>query len=87
MSKDLEIACPKCDWQPDASSRWSCSCGCSWNTFDTAARCPQCGKQWEYTQCLAWRCNKFSLHLDWYRNLGDLLKEELESINEAIEVV
>jgi hypothetical protein len=58
------IRCPKCAWQPRKSDRWGCRCGCEWNTFDTAARCPQCGKQWQHTICL--RCHAWSLHVDWY---------------------
>ena len=32
----IGIRCPKCQWQPESSSRWRClHCDCSWNTFDT----------------------------------------------------
>ena len=58
------IRCPKCQWRPRKSDRWGCSCGCEWNTFDTAAKCPQCGKQWHHTRCL--RCYEWSRHVDWY---------------------
>ncbi|HEX8705078.1 MAG TPA: hypothetical protein VF815_39975 [Myxococcaceae bacterium] len=58
------IRCPKCAWRPRKSDRWACSCGCEWNTFDTAAKCPRCGKQWHHTRCL--HCYEWSLHVDWY---------------------
>lgn len=64
--RNRRIRCPRCSWQPDRRSLWSCHCGHAWNTFDTAALCPKCGKQWEHTQCL--RCHVFSPHRDWYEN-------------------
>lgn len=72
------IACPVCEWEPDASSVWSCTCGFHWNTFDTAAKCPDCRKQWKTTQCLS--CHKHSLHEDWYKNLTQIVQDELEQI-------
>jgi hypothetical protein len=69
------IRCPLCDWQPTASSRWSCTrvdvpegfrqgCGTTWNTFSTRGKCPGCGHQWRWTKCM--RCDGWSLHDDWY---------------------
>ncbi len=81
--ENLKIACPKCDWEPDASDQWMCTCGHSWNTFDTAGKCPACKKQWNDTCCLS--CYEWSPHLDWYRNLGDWLTEDLEEVNAEIE--
>jgi hypothetical protein len=84
----VKIACPKCDWEPHPNDRWSCSCGHSWNTFDTGGRCPACGKVWEHTQCLSQAeggCEQWSLHLEWYRNLDKWLKEELEKIRIVVE--
>lgn len=78
---NIKICCPKCEWEPNASSRWRCSCGHSWNTFDTGGRCPACKKVWEETQCHASKCHQWSPHLDWYRGLEDvvkLLKEEIK---------
>ena len=72
------IACPICDWEPNASSKWSCSCGFHWNTFDTAAKCPDCQKQWKTTQCHS--CHKHSLHEDWYKHLKTIIQQELEHI-------
>ena len=70
------IRCPRCEWQPEASSRWLCwsghgpeppfkACGTSWNTFQTHGRCPGCAHQWQWTSCL--RCTEWSLHEDWYQ--------------------
>ena len=84
MSKEVYIACPKCDWEPHAGSQWSCSCGHAWNTFDTGGRCPSCGRQWDETQCLS--CSEWSPHLDWYRNLDGWLEEELDEITIVIGV-
>ncbi|WP_224245262.1 hypothetical protein [Hyalangium gracile] len=58
------IRCPKCAWRPRKADRWSCRCGCAWNTFDTGGQCPQCHRQWRHTQCL--RCQGWSPHEDWY---------------------
>ena len=60
------IRCPSCKWRPARTDEWACNpgCGYAWNTFETRARCPQCGHQWQETQCLA--CLRLSLHLDWY---------------------
>jgi hypothetical protein len=69
------IRCPKCEWTPEASSRWSCvpvdhpehfsdGCGAVWNTFTTRGCCPGCQHLWEWTSCL--RCHAWSRHEDWY---------------------
>ena len=63
----MRVACPRCDWEPAASDRWSCACGHAWNTFETGGRCPACAKTWRDTQCLA--CARWSRHVDWYRDL------------------
>ncbi len=76
---DIKIECPHCQWEPDASARWGCTCGHSWNTFDTQGKCPKCQHQWHNTQCLAYPCNQWAPHLDWYNiplDLEELLKEE-----------
>ena len=41
-----------------------CVCEHIWNTFETRGVCPECGHQWEETQCL--RCTAWSRHEDWY---------------------
>ena len=70
------IRCPKCRWQPKASSRWMCvgstgspeppfqGCGHAWNTFETRGRCPSCDHLWKWTACLS--CGAWSRHDDWY---------------------
>jgi hypothetical protein len=74
------IRCPLCEWEPPASSRWCChgagtpeapfhGCDAIWNTFDTRGRCPGCAHQWRWTSCL--RCDRWSLHEDWYEHAGD----------------
>jgi len=60
----IKIACPKCQWQPDGFPRWRCSCGHSWNTFETKAKCPKCGTQWQDTHCPS--CEQSSAHETWY---------------------
>jgi len=76
----IRIRCPLCFWQPNASSRWCCSCvgtpepwfescGTVWNTFDTRGRCPGCGHQWHWTTCL--RCTAPSPHEEWYEETSD----------------
>ncbi len=88
MPNDIKIECPKCGWEPDGGPYWSCTCGHVWNTFDTAARCPACNKQWKYTQCIGPRggCNQFSLHLDWYKGLDGWLEDELDAVGEKIKI-
>ena len=73
------IYCPRCEWAPDAADRWMCQPGCSmeWNTFETRARCPGCGKQWRMTQCLV--CLALSLHEHWYH------EEEPDRADEGVE--
>jgi hypothetical protein len=63
-SRRRRIRCPHCAWQPSRLDRWSCFCGTEWNTFDTAGKCPGCGFQWQWTQCL--RCKRRAEHARWY---------------------
>lgn len=58
------IRCPVCQWSPRKDDCWSCTCGHTWNTFDTGGICPACMKRWTSTQCLA--CGAWSAHSDWY---------------------
>ena len=78
----LEIACPKCEWEPDGGKYWKCSCGHRWNTFETYGRCPACTKVWRDTQCLVDSCGKWSKHVDWYRNLSDIMRKHIEELME-----
>lgn len=63
----MEIYCPECRWEPPPDARWQCHCGCSWHTFDTHGRCPDCGHVWRKTQCF--QCYRWSPHHDWYHDL------------------
>jgi len=88
MDKEIKITCPKCNWEPDGGEYWACDCGHQWNTFDTAGRCPSCGKQWEQTQCVVHHggCTEWSPHIDWYDGLDEWLREQLETVGQEIEV-
>lgn len=79
-ANEEKIACPKCSWEPDGHAHWTCSCGISWNTFETYGKCPGCGKIWRDTQCP--ECAKWSPHVDWYVDLPaiELEKEEKATI-------
>ena len=74
----MKINCPKCHWQPTRKSLWICESKCKhvWHTFSTFGVCPKCSKRWIQTSCPA--CDSWSLHEDWYKDLGMLLKKELE---------
>jgi hypothetical protein len=80
----LEIACPKCEWEPDGGPYWQCTCRQSWNTFETSGKCPNCSKTWDDTQCpgpgVPGGCGAWSKHIDWYRNLGEEMNKEIEKI-------
>ena len=61
----MKVRCPNCSWRPGGQAFWSCErCSCSFDTFATNARCPDCGKTWLETQCPS--CSVWSLHEDWY---------------------
>lgn len=62
--KGPRIRCPQCGWEPREKDEWGCTCGHSWNTFDTGGVCPGCLKQWSRTQCPM--CGTWSAHSDWY---------------------
>jgi hypothetical protein len=77
---EIKILCPKCDWEPDGGPHWECTCGHHWNVFDTGGKCPSCSKIWIETQCPSniGGCNAWSPHIDWYRNLDDIIREMVE---------
>lgn len=79
-ASEEKIQCPKCEWEPDADSRWHCTCGTLWNTFDTYGQCPGCKKIWKDTQCPA--CDGWSKHADWYVDLTDITIE-VEQVQQA----
>ena len=80
----IEIACPKCNWEPNSGSFWQCNCGHLWNTFETSGKCPKCSKIWADTQCLGpsypGGCGAWSKHIDWYRNLDSEMRKKIEKI-------
>jgi len=47
-------------------------CRTKWNTFETHAKCPGCGKVFRDTACLRSRggCGQMSLNADWYEPVG-----------------
>ena len=89
MADKLRIACPKCSWEPKPTDMWRCSCDHVWHTFDTYGRCPVCNKQWRETMCHHPRkggCGQWSPHIDWYRDLEEWLREEIERAFRTAEV-
>ena len=47
-----DVHCPSCGQSPPCEDLWSCdACGKKFDTFATAARCPQCGKGFGWTSC------------------------------------
>jgi hypothetical protein len=84
----IKIRCPKCSWEPDGKPYWQCGCGNQFDAFITAGTCPECKKDWEFTQCVdfAGGCNHVSPHLDWYGNLDRMMEEVREVLREKVEV-
>ncbi len=80
--ENIKIACPKCSWQPDGGAHWQCSCGCSWDTFSTGGRCPECKFVWEDTQCPPYPggCMAWSKHEDWYKGIDDAVSALMEEL-------
>jgi hypothetical protein len=78
-ASQLEIYCPRCHWKPNGRTHWTCSCGCVWNTFETAAVCSQCQRRWRNTDCPdnAGGCGRRSAHINWYHGLDELITEML----------
>jgi hypothetical protein len=67
-SRRENIACPACGISPWVGMGWICApdgCGHSFDTFETAGRCPQCEAQFPVTWCPF--CGKGSPHRAWYR--------------------
>lgn len=89
MTAHVKIECPCCGWEPDGGAHWMCTCGWVWNTFDTAGRCPNCGKQWERTACIPYMggCHAMPLHVDWYKGLDDWLEDELNAVKKNVPAV
>lgn len=84
MDRRVEIFCPKCQWEPRQEDRWIClpGCHCVWNTFDTWGVCPDCGKKFDWTQCL--ECMERSPHGEWYHHFGrDPVEEKKREVRTA----
>jgi Zn-dependent protease len=63
------FACPSCHSQPPLGTLWRCAqCGNAFDTFETHAACPQCGAQYNLTQCLD--CGTRSVMNDWQKPVG-----------------
>ncbi len=74
----VRISCPGCGWEPGENCRWTCTvCKTVWNTFETRAHCPGCGKVYDETVCLKSKggCGKVSRHADWYEEI-EVLKSK-----------
>ena len=76
----LVIECPVCNWQPDKNASWRCSCGHSWNTFETKGECPKCNTQWQTTGCPS--CGSSSPHNNWYVNNKTSTTADTDEISE-----
>lgn len=81
-----KVKCPKCFWKPTGEALWICESKCKhvWDTFSTFGECPKCSKRWEQTACPA--CHSWSLHQDWYYDLGAILKKELKKIEKELTI-
>lgn len=62
----MKACCPSCKTEPLPFQTWRCFCGESFNHFETGGKCPSCGYNHEYTECMSYSCQKISLHVDWY---------------------
>ncbi len=58
------VVCPACEWKPTESAMWPCDCGHFWNMFETRGECPDCGQDFDSTECQS--CGEWSPHETWY---------------------
>ena len=75
------VSCPRCGWEPQESDIWVCDvCRTKWNTFETNAKCPGCGKVFVDTQCPRSKggCGQMSLNVEWYEPVGAAAPKEKE---------
>lgn len=72
-----KIKCPKCHWIPNQETKWLCSCGYAWNTFNTNGICPNCSINWNITACLS--CGTYSAHSEWYQTSNSILNYLLKN--------
>lgn len=59
-----EPRCPSCHENPPAGDFWGCPCGTRFDTFVTAAACPNCRRMFDATSCP--RCGAASSLGMWY---------------------
>ena len=63
------FACPSCHSAPPLGLLWRCTqCGTAFDTFATNASCPQCGANYNLTQCLD--CGTRSAMADWQKPIN-----------------
>ena len=63
------FACPSCHSAPPLGALWRCGqCGHAFDTFATNAACPQCGANYNLTQCLD--CGTRSAMSEWQKPLA-----------------
>jgi Zn-dependent protease len=56
------VACPACGRPPLVGRFWTCAqCNTPFDTFETGGVCPQCGHQYDVTECFACR-QRTSIH-------------------------
>ena len=79
---EIKIACPKCNWQPDANLTGRVAAVVIGILFLPVAVARPCKKVWEQTQCiyLAGGCTAWSPHLDWYKGLDTIIEKLKEEI-------
>ena len=64
------IRCPNCLYPPPKGSYWRCDekekqgCGFAFDTFQTGAICPRCGRKFSYTQCPI--CGNWAPYSKWF---------------------
>jgi len=53
LPRHTGFACPSCNTSPPVGNFWKCShCAKAFDTFQSQARCPNCGTQYPLTMCL-----------------------------------
>ncbi|MFX1450489.1 MAG: hypothetical protein ACFFCM_06590 [Promethearchaeota archaeon] len=68
---ERKAKCPHCLQPPPVGSFWMCSdfesfgCGHTFDTFETNATCPFCGRKFPLTQCI--NCGQWNPIEDYYR--------------------
>jgi Zn-dependent protease/predicted RNA-binding Zn-ribbon protein involved in translation (DUF1610 family) len=69
IPRRVGFACPSCHTAPPLGELWRCGqCRQAFDTFATNASCPQCGANYNLTQCLD--CGTRSAMADWQKPIG-----------------